>query len=515
MQASNGPGFLPTSLTNSNLRTDLRVELGEGTAVQYADGTTNRNIAVTRIWQLPKATPDASSPATPLGFPILLQVTPFDATFTAGAKLIIPVYSGVSVSEQAKVYRYDLTPGSTTFGQYVEVQGVTINQTTLIPALEVPIKETGYYLVGFAPPSIPTTIFHSPTTPARLGVVAEGKTPITNAQVYEAGILGQGQSTDEAGNYILRNSPFFDVIVQYLRPDGKVIRRDEEPVSNDTLLSMPTRMKVTARPTSHLKSGIVLLPDIIQMNINEQRYENFLLLQEKEIQQVSVTGASFASILRSGEGLYTLILKPNTKDFGYHRLSVRATDSQGQSFFRYVDLRVTAPNRPPLIAVPKDEYRVKVGETLSFTVIATDSDEGQKVSLYEGQPLDKRIAEPGNPASATYTFTPTPQQVGANTIKFSAQDDGFGALQVEKTVVVRVEAMPKPNEWTLISQGGLLGLLTDSALYGVPVSYDAHNASLNLIGKRVYRSTFGAGCVLLERLWHYMEISCWAKRHNE
>ncbi|MFN7926445.1 MAG: IPT/TIG domain-containing protein [Blastocatellia bacterium] len=488
LQPSDGPGFSPDY---PDARADLHVELAEGATVQYADGTTDRPLAVTRIWDLPKATPSLKLPESLLSPLVLLQVTPSDASFPDGAKLVIPSFAGIPPAAlQWQVYRYDQTIGSPTFGSYVEIPGVA--QTRDVPAgLEVPIKETGYYLLGLAlqPFELP---YSDPISPARLGRVfaADGTTPIPKALVFASPFLRGGQLTDEAGWYILRNTPFFDTaLVQYLSPTGKVIRRTFAPATNTINQSAPAEMVPVEHPTSQIETGIVLLPSVMQMKVNEQRFENFLLLGASNIQQVAVTGAPFASLLANGAGSYSLSLKPKTSDFGDFRLTVSATDRQGQTYSRLVDVRVTASNSPPTITLPQLEYQVKVGETLSIPITATDADAGQTVSLYFGTEL---VAQ-GNPVNTTYTFTPVSTSIGTTFLDITAVDDGYRALRTRRTVVLRVVGNPQINDWTLISRSSLPGLVTDGAGYGVPTAFDGATIPHTYISSTLYSSVFGEG----------------------
>jgi hypothetical protein len=142
-----------------------------------------------------------------------------------------------------------------------------------------------------------------------------------------------------------------------------------------------------------------------------------------------------------------------------------------------VSIFVTATNTPPVITIPQNVYRIKTGASVSFPVRATDAEGEQQVTLSTLK--EEVLGQQGNPATATFTFTPTSQQVGSMPFTFIATDDGFGRLRSEKTIIIQVEAVPKPNEWTLISYYGLLGLFNDTALYGEPVSLDMPGSPLN------------------------------------
>lgn len=503
LQPSNGAalGDVDPS-TGKIIQFSSRVELAAGTAVQYADGTTQRDLATTRIFQLPEATPFTPLSLFPGHFPAVLQVTPFDATFTPSAKLVLALDGDVPRHPYLKVYHYDLTPGSATFGTLIEMKGGGLNNNIFPPTFEVPIKETGYYVVVISPPDISPVVFNYGR--ASLGTVrgSDGKTPISNAFVtsnfslFDPTPTRVSQRTDESGSYILRSGDFFGLSEAYIRavqPDGTVFRAlattKEDP--NNDLTRFPPVSLDKLEMSSFSATNMVLLPDAIQMSVNEQRWENFLVLDAQQVQQVAVSGAPFASLLPSGGGSYTLRLAPKATDFGYFNLLVTATDTKGNVITRYVRVLVTAPNKPPVITIPQNEYRVKVGETLSFPVTATDTDTGQTVALFLGR--EKPLAEAGNPVDITYSFTPPHESVGLVPLTFSAVDNGFGKLLTEKTIVIRVEGVTKPNEWSLISNRGLIGLLTDTEVYGEPISIDSSGSASNYIGGILYRSVFGEG----------------------
>ncbi|MCZ7570780.1 MAG: Ig domain-containing protein [Ardenticatenaceae bacterium] len=87
------------------------------------------------------------------------------------------------------------------------------------------------------------------------------------------------------------------------------------------------------------------------------------------------------------------------------------------------------------------EFVVNVGETLTFTIQASDADVEDVVSLgVIGLPSGASFAipPPGNPISSTLSWTPTSDQVGSYVIVFTGSDNG-GLSAPPHSVVVTVQ----------------------------------------------------------------------------
>lgn len=86
-------------------------------------------------------------------------------------------------------------------------------------------------------------------------------------------------------------------------------------------------------------------------------------------------------------------------------------------------------NEPPTPA-NLTSYTVAPGSTLAFSLSAGDPDTGDVVTIGNlGLPSGASFAStPGNPATATFSWTPTAGQTGSYILVFTATDDGFPAL---------------------------------------------------------------------------------------
>lgn len=116
-------------------------------------------------------------------------------------------------------------------------------------------------------------------------------------------------------------------------------------------------------------------------------------------------------------------------------------------FIRLADTAST--NQPPVFIAPTPDdgtvYNVKIGSPFSFNVAASDPDPRDVVTLSMlGKPSDATYATtPGNPASGTFSWTPT--ALGTVLLTLTAQDrQGFGATQRSVTINVTTGAAPPP-----------------------------------------------------------------------
>lgn len=102
-------------------------------------------------------------------------------------------------------------------------------------------------------------------------------------------------------------------------------------------------------------------------------------------------------------------------------------------------------NQPPAYDTPPTpangtEFTVAPGANLSFNLQATDPNAGDVVTIVPG-PLPPGATfngTPGNPATGSFSFTPTAAQDGQDfVVNFTAQDDAGGSTFVSYTIRVR------------------------------------------------------------------------------
>ncbi|HEU5311752.1 MAG TPA: Ig-like domain-containing protein, partial [Candidatus Eisenbacteria bacterium] len=115
---------------------------------------------------------------------------------------------------------------------------------------------------------------------------------------------------------------------------------------------------------------------------------------------------------------------------------------------------------PPVLTVPGAQT-VNENELLTFTVSASDPDGQTCDMLVSSRPSGATFRDNGN-NTGTFTWTPTPSQVGTYVVTFTA-DDTFGGIDMESvSVEVRsVNAVPvlNPIADRSVERGGFLALL--------------------------------------------------------
>ena len=121
----------------------------------------------------------------------------------------------------------------------------------------------------------------------------------------------------------------------------------------------------------------------------------------------------------------------------YSRLFVEATDSRGLMTRVGLDLWLILQNSPPTLTVPGDQT-VKVGETLRLNIQVSSEDGGEMITLVaSGLPPGATFTVSSFPG--LFTWTPTADQVGTYTVKFTATDDGVPLMSDTKTVKITVK----------------------------------------------------------------------------
>ena len=100
-------------------------------------------------------------------------------------------------------------------------------------------------------------------------------------------------------------------------------------------------------------------------------------------------------------------------------------------------------NHSPVLTVPGPQT-VQAGNTLNFSVTATDPDAGDSVALSASSlPQHSSFNQTsGNPANGQFSFTPSASQVGTFAVSFTATDS-HGA-SVSSTVQITVTSSPPP-----------------------------------------------------------------------
>lgn len=137
-------------------------------------------------------------------------------------------------------------------------------------------------------------------------------------------------------------------------------------------------------------------------------------------------------------------------------------DGQPQSITITIGTPPPPANRTPVFS-PRGVQQVTTGNTVSFTVQATDPD-GDLVTLSASALPTGASFTPGTPAvTTTGVFSWTPSATGTYTATFSATDNGSPALVAQQTVTIQVNAPvnPPPQFQAIPPQSITLGSSVD------------------------------------------------------
>jgi photosystem II stability/assembly factor-like uncharacterized protein len=147
-----------------------------------------------------------------------------------------------------------------------------------------------------------------------------------------------------------------------------------------------------------------------------------------------------------------------------------------------IGLVVTGQNTPPALTVPATQSAT-VGNTLTFTISATDPDTGQAITLTAmNLPAGATFtpSSPVNATSGTFSWNPTVLQTGTFTVTFTATDNSNPPAQNTKTVTINVTRNLGANDWQ--------PLVTDLPADAVRAMVVKGN-TIVVGGKGIYRST--------------------------
>lgn len=493
------------------------LSLAKKSRLQFSDGKTATQVSVSRL-KVPPVYP-AFRRVLPLHEATrIFRIAPLDATFTPAATLTVAI-QGAAGGYQ--VFRYDQRPTSPTFGTLVPVEGVTGEAGQL----RIPITETGDYVVHWDSYS---AIYGNIVSVTGSLLLTDGKTPLQNAFVSAPFWMFGSQATDSLGSFtILSGVPSLQI--RALRPNGVVLRTwaDWEDSTNlNTLLHNPSLKVVVPVANS---PEILGLPLQFWGRINERYELDILPVNNKQtVRSVAMSGARFATLLPLGNGVHRLRLQPGATDWGSYEIKVTATTAEGLSIDRMMTVQIVAPNAPPVIAAPPNQF-VKPGETVSFDIVVTDPDTNQQAdatidpmpSFAYPDGLQIVRIPTANGVTLRAIWVPKPNQIGTYGLRVNASDNGYGKLGASKTMTINVVTVIPLNTWTLVSGtlqpgfGRVLRqlLVRDDAVYfGAPVFRSTDGgltwsfldffggiaSGLNATPQHVFVSAFGAGVTRYE-----------------
>ncbi|NBO65073.1 MAG: tandem-95 repeat protein, partial [Acidobacteria bacterium] len=153
---------------------------------------------------------------------------------------------------------------------------------------------------------------------------------------------------------------------------------------------------------------------------------------------------------------------PTGAQTGSYTVSFTVTDNGTPALSDTRTVTITVVNRAPTLTVPGDRV-VAPGQTLAFTVTASDPDTGQTPILTAS---NLPIGAAFNQANGQFTWTPTGTQTGSYTVSFTVTDGGSPALSATRTVMILVvnlaPVVTVPGPQTILSGQPLTFTVTAS-----------------------------------------------------
>jgi hypothetical protein len=155
-----------------------------------------------------------------------------------------------------------------------------------------------------------------------------------------------------------------------------------------------------------------------------------------EVYRLSVNGQVLRANYNSGPAGTWARLGPYTVTLAAPG-SIQLTSSGGTANFSGIELWKQRNQAPVLAAI--GNQIVTIGQTLTFTAVATDPDAGQTLSYtLIGAPVGAVI----NLTTGAFAWTPTAAQVGARTFRVRVTDNGSPARMAEETITLMVSPVP-------------------------------------------------------------------------
>ncbi len=405
----------------------------------------------------------------------IAQLTPFRVKLTPGGKLIFPNRDMLPVGSQPKLYRFDQTIGSPTFGTFVEAGAATVSASGgFIETLPTAITETSIYLAA-----VPRRV----TTVVGRVIENDGATPVRGAN---ARANGQEAITDGNGGFTLRNVSVPDntmtliVEASIQRPNGRVDRAPSPattavlngvtPAGNLVLPPLPpNRPPVVVAPSSlEVTEGLVLQATVLAYDPDSDRPL-----------QMRLDGPPFARLDpdSNNANTYTLRLAPQTGSAPTFMLTITGMDIDGASASQVTQLAVKA-NRPPTLVTPALRFATP-GQSLSFIISATDFDNTQPgIVTPQTFTFSFTNAPPGatltpQPGGMSARFDWTPAATGTFTPSFTAIDNGtppLGSGSRSTTIIVglpwaRTGSIEAAQTFALLSVGSNLYAGTSGGVF--------------------------------------------------
>lgn len=421
------------------------LDVPNNATVRFPGGGTSGSLTLTVL-------ESGRTPSTlPVGqfSPVIAQITPFGATITPGAKLTFPNPDGYAPNSALKLYRYDQKPNSLTLGEFVESGTATVSADgQRIESAPNAVIETTYYFASGVRPTV-----------TLIGRVVENnlnRTPVRRSLVNAR---GQGIFTDGNGGFVVRNVPVNassafaaqlsgEIVIEtgvgevliaddrigieadFMRPSTRVDRSQQEQVQ--PLATGPTvSPDLILSSTNANRAPTIFAPADISMNAGTTLDVPFFAGDPDTGQAVEITvsGASFATIIRGNGDNFTLRLIPGINDGGNYTLTLNASDGQGGSTSQRILLRVNG------LGVIANAQVITVNPNTPTAIRLTGSDPVNR-------PLTFFIVNPPTRGALSGTapdviYTPAKDYTGTDSFTFKVR--AGQAESNEATVTIRVQ----------------------------------------------------------------------------
>jgi uncharacterized protein (TIGR03437 family) len=408
---------------------DLTLALPSGAVVTFPDGSTQGTLTLTTVL----------ASRTPVAFPTGLhsarvaQIAPYGTTFSSGGKLTFINEDTYPAGTELKLYRLEQNAGSANAGMFVEIGTATVDASgKTIDTAANAITESGLYFVA---------AFRSETTVSGRMLESDGR-PVRNAMLRAR---GQVAMTDGNGGFVLRHLPVsagsatFAIETTLQRAEGSFVRaqRDGLQLLSDAVTWVTPEISLPALLPN--QSPQISSFDISNLSVAEgtSQLRGFTLTDADAGQTISacVSGSAFATTEQNA-----VRIAPGYDDAGSYTIVLTATDNQGRSVSSSLRVTVTDTNRAPSLTVPGDQS-TKTGQQLKFTVLATDADAGQIVTISSpsGMPSGATLSNISSGVSE-FAWTPDNSQTGTFTVNFRATDNGSPELSETKSVNITVSS---------------------------------------------------------------------------
>ena len=156
----------------------------------------------------------------------------------------------------------------------------------------------------------------------------------------------------------------------------------------------------------------------------------------------AVVGApAGSSFIDNGDGTGVFSWTPGVGDEGSYMLTFTATDAgnPAQSASETLRLAVGQVNNPPTMVTIGDRMALP-GQTLSFSVLATDVDGNTLTFAASGAPAGSSFTDNGD-GTSLFSWTPTVSQAGSVIVTFTVTDDGSPALSDQESVKLSIQGV--------------------------------------------------------------------------